>query len=147
MIEVLTLENIKETVKEIITEISKGEKESATILTLSGDLGAGKTTLTKELARQLGVKESVISPTFVIMKKYKTKSTIFKNLIHMDAYRLEKEEELENLGWEEISSDKNNLIIIEWPERVATHIPVDAYTIDLEHKDETTRTIKFCYNI
>ena len=139
--------DLEKITKNLLSIIKKGVKNGATILAFSGDLGAGKTTTTKEIARQLGVKERVISPTFVIMKKYKTKDLKHKNLIHIDAYRLNKSEELLRLGWEEMIANKNNLIIVEWPERVIECLPKDIYNLKLEHKDDTTRTLKLGYNI
>ena len=144
MEKILTLDSLNKTAKEIIKKVKSGKEKGATILALYGDLGAGKTTTTKEIARVLGVKERVISPTFVIMKIYKTIDKKFKNLIHIDAYRLCKKEELFRLGWNEIIKDKNNLIILEWPERVLECLPSNIYKIKLDHKDESTRTIKFC---
>ncbi len=146
MEKVLNLADIGQITKEIIEEVSKGDRDLATIITFSGELGAGKTTITKELAKQLGIKEHVVSPTFVIMKIYKTKNIKFKNLIHIDAYRLEKKEELLSLGWAEIIKNKDNLIIVDWPERVFECFPKDIFKVKLEHKDEDTRTINFCYN-
>jgi tRNA threonylcarbamoyladenosine biosynthesis protein TsaE len=140
------LNNIEQITKEIIEEAKKENRTTATIITFSGELGAGKTTITKELAKQLGIKENVVSPTFVIMKIYNTKDIKFKKLIHIDAYRLDKSEELLRLGWEEIISNKDNLIVVEWPERVSDCFPRDVIPLKLEHNDENTRTIKFCYN-
>src|SRR3989344_3743235 len=88
----------------------------ATTLLLSGELGAGKTAFVKALARILGIKEDIISPTFVIMKFYPLTGQLFKQLIHIDAYRLEKADELTHLGFEELCKDPVNLICIEWPE-------------------------------
>ena len=96
---------------------------TATVVGLSGNLGAGKTTLTQSLARSLGVAETVTSPTFVIEKIYELVGQKFTHLIHIDAYRLEKSDELLHLGWRDIISDKNSLILIEWPERVADIMP------------------------
>lgn len=139
----LTLENIDKTAKEIIEIIRLKNPKKASVLTFSGDLGAGKTTLTKAIAKNLGIKESVVSPTFVIMKIYKTRDRDFKNLVHIDAYRLEKDEELLHLGWEEIINNKENFVIVEWPEMVPGCFGEDVYQINISHKDETTRTIKF----
>jgi tRNA threonylcarbamoyl adenosine modification protein YjeE len=99
---------------------------SATILALSGDLGAGKTTFAQGIARSLGVAEQVTSPTFVIEKIYQLENQKFSRLIHIDAYRLNDAHELEVLGWKEITADPANLIVIEWPEKVAGLIPEDA---------------------
>ncbi len=135
-------DNIKEIAKEILEKISMGVKDAATLVTLSGDLGAGKTTLTKEIAKQLGIIERIISPTFVIMKIYKTKNKRFKKLIHIDAYRLKNSKELLNLGWEELIKVKDSLVIMEWPENVPDCVCVDAHKIQIEHKNETTRNLK-----
>ena len=122
-----------------------GEELQATLVGLSGHLGAGKTAFVKAVAKMLGVTDEVTSPTYVIMKIYEIESNIinrisdsdlrttigkddvvgssigglpypWKRLVHIDAYRLEKYEELEVLGWEQLVADPNNLILVEWPE-------------------------------
>jgi tRNA threonylcarbamoyladenosine biosynthesis protein TsaE len=117
------------------------EQNGATLVTFSGDLGAGKTTLTQMIAKELGVTETVTSPTFVIMKEYalttpdpslerrgdvvsppakgEIKRGFFTKLIHIDAYRLESGQELLALGFAEELTKKENLIIMEWPEQVS----------------------------
>jgi tRNA threonylcarbamoyladenosine biosynthesis protein TsaE len=118
-------------------------KEKALVIALSGDLGSGKTAFVKELAGLLGVrKDEVTSPTFVIEKIYKISHSHFSHLIHIDAYRLDSADELQNLGWSEITSDPKNLICVEWPERVSKIIPKDAVKINFEFVDETTRKMK-----
>lgn len=111
-------------------------KDAATIIMLSGDLGAGKTTLTQGIARALGVEETVTSPTFVLEKIYELTGQKWVRLIHIDAYRLVSEHELEVLGWREMAKDPSNLIIIEWPEMVAELIPTDAIRITLSGSGE-----------
>jgi tRNA threonylcarbamoyladenosine biosynthesis protein TsaE len=101
----------------------------ATIVALSGDLGAGKTTFVQGIAEALGVLEQVTSPTFVIEKIYTLEGRQFKHLIHIDAYRLKEAHELEVLGWNEIAADSTNLILIEWPEKVAGLLPDDIVRI------------------
>jgi len=87
-----TIEDLHKIAEDILNKAKSIEgNNSVTVIALEGELGTGKTTLTQELARILGVKENIISPTFVIMKKYKVKDEIFQYLIHIDAYRLEKE--------------------------------------------------------
>jgi tRNA threonylcarbamoyladenosine biosynthesis protein TsaE len=140
------LKQIKEIARDLLKEIKKEGSGKATILALFGDLGAGKTTITKEIAGILGVKENVISPTFVIMKKYQTTDSRFKNLIHIDAYRLDEHKDILVLGWEEMINDKDNLIIVEWPEKIESYLPKGIYNVSLNHKDDTSRTIKFWYN-
>ena len=108
---------------EWLTGIAKSHTESdeALVVGLSGHLGAGKTAFVKAVAKILGVKETVTSPTFVLMKIYEINTEVgplWKRLIHIDAYRLEKREELEALDFERLVSDPHNLILIEWPENV-----------------------------
>jgi len=119
----------------------KPTKTEATIFGLSGDLGSGKTAFVKEVATRLGInKEEVTSPTFVIEKIYSISHPNFTHLIHIDAYRLNKSEELLNLGWQEILENKNNIIFIEWAELVPECIPKKGLCkIDISHIDEERR--------
>ena len=127
-----SLEDTKEITSNLVVSLDSliKYKEKATVIGLYGDLGSGKTTFMKYFAAALGIKETIQSPTFIIMKKYeipvnnyKLHFTDFNNLIHIDAYRIEKSEELLKLGWEEIIKDPQNLICIEWPEHVNQIIP------------------------
>ena len=113
--------------------------DHATIVALSGDLGAGKTTFVQEVAAYFGIPEPVTSPTFVIEKVYECASGPFKRLIHIDAYRLKGAHDLEILGWREIIIDPNNLILLEWPERVGDAVPESAIRISIKHIDGETR--------
>jgi tRNA threonylcarbamoyladenosine biosynthesis protein TsaE len=127
------------------------KSKSATVIGLYGDLGSGKTTFTQAVARALGIETTVTSPTFVIEKIYKIdkkdkevrhkQSTDFTHLIHIDAYRLEKSEELLKLGWNEITSNPANLILIEWPERVSDILPSDHIRLRFTFVDKTSREI------
>ena len=109
-------------------------KDTATIIPLSGDLGAGKTTFVKSIAQHLDIKEEVTSPTFVIQKEYEIPGhSLFKKLIHIDAYRLESKSELEYLKWIDNINTPENLIFIEWPEQVEG--------IDLPQAQQITLTI------
>jgi len=98
-------------------------KETATVVGLYGNLGAGKTAFTQCVAKTLGVGEKVLSPTFVIEKIYELTDQKFSHLVHIDAYRMDSSDELTHLGWKEITSNPKNLILIEWPERVADIMP------------------------
>ncbi len=113
--------------------------DSALIVGLYGNLGAGKTTFTQAVAREMGVVDIVNSPTFVIEKLYETKHSHFIRLIHIDAYRLANASELQNLNFEALVENKHNLIIIEWPENVKEILPQDHQRIYCEFVDETTR--------
>ena len=100
------------------------DSDKALVVGLSGHLGAGKTAFVKAIAQVLGINESVTSPTFVLMKFYKTNVDNFKwqNLVHLDLYRLEKKEELKALDLPRVINNKNNLIMIEWPENVGVEV-------------------------
>lgn len=119
----------------------------AIVVALSGDLGAGKTTFTQHFGDLLGIKDKIVSPTFVIEKIYKIgeeKSSEYaplEHLIHIDAYRLESEKEMERLGWEEIVADPGNVILVEWPERIQGLLPQDCVRVQFEHVDEVSRKI------
>ena len=102
------------------------DQARATVVTLSGELGAGKTTFTQGLAAALGVSETVASPTFILEKRYALDGERWQHLIHIDAYRLNGEHELGALEWDGIIADAGNLILLEWPERIPAAIPNDA---------------------
>jgi len=118
------------------------QKKHATIITLSGDLGTGKTTLTQIVAEYLGITETVTSPTFVIQKEYDVLDhTWISKMIHIDAYRLEHKKDLEYLGWEAMIKNPENLIIIEWPEMVSGIDMPEKISIDIAINSDHTRTI------
>jgi tRNA threonylcarbamoyladenosine biosynthesis protein TsaE len=92
----------------------------ARVFAFSGELGAGKTTYTQNFARALGVIEPVTSPTFIIYKVYDLpEQVLFERLVHVDAYRLEHKDELITHGFMTLLEDPLNIVILEWPEKVA----------------------------
>ena len=117
--------------------------KTAAVLALHGDLGAGKTTFTQVLAAELGVTDSVTSPTFVIQKIYSTNNKRWTRLVHIDAYRLNNGDDLKPLRLTELWGDPANLVVIEWPERIASHIPGHAIHLRFSVVNETTRRIEF----
>ena len=129
--------------KKIIKKLISQPRLGALVLALSGELGAGKTTFIQGLARILGVKGKILSPTFVIMKYFALpKNKYFINFYHFDAYRLTGEKDLISLGGEEILKNKNNLVVIEWPEKIKNILPQDAVWLNFEHLGEDKRRIK-----
>ena len=139
--------NVKETEK--IAKIfigkllkDKGKYKGALVVGLSGDLGSGKTAFTKFVAKHLGIRGRVFSPTFVIFKKYPIKLDKYRFFFHMDAYRLKDERELINLGWEEIISNREHLVFIEWPENIAKAIPLDARFIYISDDKNNYRNFR-----
>jgi tRNA threonylcarbamoyladenosine biosynthesis protein TsaE len=120
---VTSLEDTQACAKQWLADISSTytNSDEALVVGLSGHLGAGKTAFSKIVAELLGVTDAVTSPTFVIMKLYDIDPTLnypWKRLVHIDAYRLERREELEALGFEQLTADASNLILVEWPEHV-----------------------------
>lgn len=113
----------------------------ALVIGLVGELGSGKTTFAQGFAHGLGIKESVLSPTFVLMRQYTLQKKIFKTFIHIDCYRVENPQELIALGWHDLIADPANLILIEWADRVADFFPPAHIILSFRHTNETTRTI------
>lgn len=141
-----SLEETRVCAKEFVKNISPKEDE-ATVVGLYGNLGAGKTSFTQGVAHALGISDTVASPTFVIMKIYEIPAQIelpasyFKHLIHIDAYRLEKSEEMLRLGWREILSDQKNLILVEWPEQITDIMPPHIH-VKLEARSPEEREVE-----
>lgn len=129
-----TLQDFHSAAAEVFDVIVKRKSSSgATIVCLHGDLGAGKTTMTQLFGGMLGVTETITSPTFVIKKTYETNNLVFKQLVHMDAYRLEGEQNLNVFRLDQDFSNLDNLVIIEWPEIIKDSIPSNAIHIYIEH--------------
>jgi tRNA threonylcarbamoyladenosine biosynthesis protein TsaE len=126
------------------TRGKRGEK--ACIIALQGDLGSGKTTFVKAVAETLGIRDTVTSPTFVLEKIYKIEDKTalgagYTHLIHIDAYRLENSNEMSALGFDEILEKPENLVFIEWPERISQAIPKNAQILHFRFVNEKTREI------
>ncbi|MCH3905332.1 MAG: tRNA (adenosine(37)-N6)-threonylcarbamoyltransferase complex ATPase subunit type 1 TsaE [Lactobacillus sp.] len=116
--------------------------EPGSLLLLTGDLGAGKTTLTKGIARALGIRRPVKSPTFTIVREYREGSL---PLFHMDMYRLE-DGDLSSIDLPAYFAEQG-LIVIEWPQFIVDQLPADYLQLSLkrvdDHWDSTTRTVEF----
>jgi tRNA threonylcarbamoyladenosine biosynthesis protein TsaE len=120
--------------------------QGATVVGLTGELGAGKTTLVQALARQLGITEHITSPTFVIAKTYTTTHQQFKKLVHIDAYRLESTKELEPIRFSEMLGDSDTLIVIEWPEKIESALPPHIFRVTLSVINEEMRECSYAEN-
>ena len=115
----------------------------ATLVTLSGELGAGKTTFVQAIARSLGVTDHVTSPTFVLAKAYDLTSQSFDRLIHIDAYRLTEQGGLRTIGFETYFAEPKNLMLLEWPEMVDEELPQSSVRIALEALEDGARRITY----
>jgi len=128
-------------------------QNQALILLLSGDLGAGKTTFTQGFMKGAGIKKKITSPTFVIMKKFKiqnpktqTNSKLkilnYKNIYHIDCYRFHKLDKFFSTSIKEVFHNPQNIVLIEWPERIKRLLPKDVIMIKLKYgKKDNERII------
>jgi tRNA threonylcarbamoyl adenosine modification protein YjeE len=121
------------------------QADTATLVTLSGELGAGKTAFTQAVARTLGVRDDVTSPTFVLEKVYELPDAPqgFARLVHIDAYRLQGAAELSPLGFDEIMQDAQNLVLLEWPERVVDGLPHAAHALTFTVLPDNARQLTY----
>ena len=111
---------------------------------LAGDLGAGKTTLTRYWLQALGHKGAVKSPTYTLVEPYSIEQDdgTTKLVYHTDLYRIQDPEELSLIGFDEYLEDKNALVIIEWPSRADNYLPPPALFIDITQSVDETRQVE-----
>ncbi|RUA08417.1 MAG: tRNA (adenosine(37)-N6)-threonylcarbamoyltransferase complex ATPase subunit type 1 TsaE [Flavobacteriia bacterium] len=133
MIKEYTLEKVPETANDLIASVS------GKILLFYGEMGSGKTTLIKEIVKQLGVDDLASSPTFALVNEYHSKKG--ERIYHFDFYRIEEEEEAYDMGIEEYLYS-GNWCLIEWPEKVENLLPLESVEIHLSIKDKDTRTLE-----
>src|SRR5216117_2711768 len=99
------------------------------VVTLSGELGVGKTTLAQAICLGYGVNGVITSPTYALVQEYAAPRSV---VFHIDLYRLDSPDQLTNLGWDEIVSSRS-LVLVEWPERAGSRLPEDHLSIDLDY--------------
>ncbi len=126
-----SLEDLPKIASEII------QKSKSKTLLFYGEMGVGKTTLIKEIVKQLGSEDVVSSPTFSLVNEYASKSD---PLFHFDLYRIEEEVEVMDIGFEEYL-DYNTWIFIEWPEKIPNLLPEDAQEIFLHREESGNNTL------
>ncbi len=141
---VASLIELEQEAVRFVSQLSSQTK-CATLITLSGELGAGKTTFTQAVARVLGIEDSVTSPTFVLEKIYTLgeNNKGFSRLVHIDAYRLKSGRELGALGFDEILQDSGNLVMLEWPERVLDGLGKPTIQISILAHEDGSRTLTY----
>tara|TARA_B100000745_G_scaffold85229_1_gene53458 strand:- start:996 stop:1436 length:441 start_codon:yes stop_codon:yes gene_type:complete len=126
--------------KQLVRELGSRNREKATVLALYGELGAGKTTFIQTLARHMGVRDTVNSPTFVVMKNYTLNAQPWSRLVHIDAYRIEEPTEMEVIKLPELLNDSTNIVAIEWADRVSEYLPEDVVNLHF-NLDNRSRTL------
>ncbi|OGH24409.1 MAG: tRNA (adenosine(37)-N6)-threonylcarbamoyltransferase complex ATPase subunit type 1 TsaE [Candidatus Levybacteria bacterium RIFCSPLOWO2_01_FULL_39_24] len=127
--------------------LASPQGETSNVITLYGELGSGKTTFVQGLAAGLGIKNRIISPTFIIVRSYKLrikdKGLMINDFYHIDLYRVESERDLEGLGIEEIVNNKNNIVVIEWAEKLKKYLPQKRIDIKFSYEKDNIRKIMF----
>ncbi len=127
-----------------LARLAAAPRSGAAVVSLSGELGAGKTTFTQALAGVLGASGPVQSPTYVIMRKHPLpQGAAWQTLVHIDAYRLKNAADLTAIAWAELLTNPGNLIVIEWPERVEGALPEGALWLNFSHETPETRRVLF----
>lgn len=138
-----------DTQTKLMAEKFAGNLKGGEVICLYGDLGYGKTTFMQGLAKGLGVERKVISPTFIIMRSYelsiKHEVSSMKYLYHVDLYRINSEQEIIDIGLLDIMKKPENIVAIEWPEKIGKLMPktrIDV-TFDYIHENERKISIKY----
>lgn len=117
---------------EVAENIKKGD-----VISLTGSLGAGKTVFAKGFAKQLGIEEAIVSPTFTLVQEYDGRMKMY----HLDLYRLSGEDEFESMGGEDfLYSD--GVTLIEWSEKIESMLPDDTIYVKITINEDLTRTIE-----
>jgi tRNA threonylcarbamoyladenosine biosynthesis protein TsaE len=130
-------------------------QEGAVLVCLEGNLGGGKTTFAQGFAKGLGIKEKILSPTFIIYRKFQiprlrqgfggqaNQKPNFKKFYHFDCYRIKDPKDILGLGFKEIISNPENIVLIEWAEKIKKFLPKNVKWINFKLIDESARAIDF----
>lgn len=132
-----TITNSTQETQKFAEQLAESFKNGG-IIALTGDLGAGKTTFVQGFAKGLGIKEKVISPTFVLIRQHLVPNTN-QTLYHLDLYRLE--DSFEQIGLQELFTEKGAIVLIEWSEKIANQLPANATKVNIEKTGESSRKI------
>lgn len=132
---IITTNSRVETLK-LSKKIAGDYKNIGGVVLLTGDLGSGKTTFVQGFAKALGIKQKIISPTFVLIRQHAILNSK-RILFHVDLYRINDEKDL---GIDELIQDKKNIVLIEWADKLAT-LPKSALRIEFKRIGETKRQI------
>jgi len=117
------------------------KQKKALVLALTGDLGSGKTTFVQGFLRSLGIRKKITSPTFVLIKCYVLHASCFMNAYHIDCYRIKKAKELLDLGFKEILNNPQNIVLIEWAEKIKRILPKSTVWLKFEHGEKENQRI------
>lgn len=121
-------------------KIAKNLAKVYRIVALIGELGSGKTIFAQGFAQGLAVKDKIISPTFILIRQHAIPSSN-KTFYHLDLYRLNNKVEIKDLGIKEILESQDNIVLIEWAEKIDQLLPADSIKVKLEKVSEGERRI------
>jgi tRNA threonylcarbamoyladenosine biosynthesis protein TsaE len=123
--------------------LKRSPTKKVIVLGLIGDLGGGKTTFLQGFAKGLGIKEKILSPTFIIMRRFRicANSRKFADFYHIDCYRIQRPKEILELGFKEIISNSKNLVAVEWADRIRKILPKNVLILKFEFINRNTRKI------
>lgn len=127
-------------------KLAKDFKKTGGIIALTGELGAGKTTFVQGFAKGLGIKEKIISPTFVLIRQHKIPNSD-NFLFHIDLYRLEEKVNPKTLGLEDMLKNKENIILIEWGEKIKELSAKETFWINFRKQTNDSRKISTSLNL
>ena len=129
--------------RKVLDYIFSGKKprKQAMIIALEGDLGGGKTTFTQGFAKGLGIEGRILSPTFVIMRKYPIPAVKGGYFFHIDCYRIKSSKDLKSIAIKEIIKESRNIIVVEWAKKIREILPKDTIWIRFEFVDLKKRRI------
>jgi len=116
-------------------------KKIAFVIGLEGDLGGGKTTFLQGFAKGLGIKEKILSPTFVILKKFEIGKVKSQYFYHVDCYRIKKPKEILDLGFKEIISNPQNIVVVEWADKIKKILPKNSLILKFKFVNKNSRKI------
>lgn len=137
-IKITGLEDYPQAAREFI-----GQMQGARIFAFYGNMGSGKTTLIKSICKELGVEDSINSPTFAIVNEYEDKEQ--RTIFHFDFYRIKSLEEVYNMGYEEyVYSDA--ICFMEWPELIEELLPEETTKVYIEENGQGEREVKILFN-
>lgn len=131
--------NAKETrllAKELASSFAAQRNKKKRIIALTGELGSGKTTFVKSFTRAVGVNKKITSPTFLIIRRFPIKNKQFKNIFHIDAYRIKGNDEAISESIKNALLDKSGLVLVEWAENIKRALPKDTIWVKFKYGKE-----------
>lgn len=126
--------------KQIAADFAKSLNGKGAIVALFGDLGAGKTTFVQGFAEGLKIQDKIISPTFVLTRQHRIPETD-RTLYHIDLYRLDEEKQFNQLGLQDLLHTSEDIVLIEWAEKIEKQLPKDTICIYIEKTSDSIRKI------